>query len=163
MNTMSSGRVSEIKRMYRLHIAFHPKALIQFGWWRQVSWLSTLLAPSRFPLRKQWHVWPATKSGLQLRGQLRSNALRQPPVFPFNLLMISSAEEPTFRNKLKVASVNYKGYYCGKFMKWKITLRGYWSFWFFRPAGSANPIKNRWQPRHRRPWSAMRKASRFPR
>src|SRR5690606_39543387 len=41
---------------------------------------------------------PATNSGLQLRGQLRNYLFTG---FPFNLLMIVSAEEPSFRHKLK--------------------------------------------------------------
>ena len=161
---MSPGRSKWEKQMLPcLSIAFHPKALINCGWWRQVSWLSTLLGAFPIPVTKSVALMASNKSGLQLRGQLRSNALRQPPVFPFNLLMISSAEEPTFRNKLKVASVNYKGYYCGKFMKWKITLRAYWSCWAFQPVGSADPKRTRRQSGHRLPLSNMRKASEFPR
>ena len=43
---------------------------------------------------------PARKCGLQLRGQLR-NVTWMSTVFPFNLLMLRTAEEPCIRHKHK--------------------------------------------------------------
>ena len=64
----------------------------------------TLVSPSHPPAGGQWYC--RTKAdpdklgtGLQLRGQLRNRLFA--PAFPFNLLMLVTAEEPQIRNKHK--------------------------------------------------------------
>ena len=85
---MSFGRIKRGKRS-ELHIliAFHPKALNELDKHRQVSWLSTLLI--RLPVRPKLIgmnsdiIFSATRSGLQLRGQLRIRLMVQRDRIPF--------------------------------------------------------------------------------
>ena len=99
---MSSGRSDKTADCF--YIAFHPKALKLFG---SAAGLLAFHIADAFPFYNSGIGVQQQKVDIQLRGQLRIQAFANTG-FPFNLLMIVSAEEPSFLCKHKGRSVNNK-------------------------------------------------------
>lgn len=95
---MSSGRSAKTADCF--HIAFHPKALKLFG---SAAGLLAFHIAGAFPFYNSGIV-ASNKKWIYSCGDSSGLGFRQTG-FPFNLLMIVSAEEPSFLCKHKGRSV----------------------------------------------------------